>query len=314
MINYGGAQGQYSVVQAVNTQAFWLADAGVQKARTLVSSYVGTTGYPQCINNPLGTTCVNNLTDTNITGYSATITLPPNKPWSVTATGTPTTRITRTLYAQIGYQGLTNAISTTGTVTINGANNNQQPVNGSIAQGVSAVNFSTIFGITLAQAQTIATNSSTFYDCTVQPNNCTSNGSLGNAHGNNSSVVIPSGIINKLIYVKLNSTQTLTLNGGWSGSNFLIVNGGTVDMSGSGNTPVSFTGIIWVENGSFSSIGGGVNINGSIYINGNASINTSINGASVDITFDQNQVNTVETSYGSSSQHPSVVCWSEVSC
>ena len=288
-LNYSGMQGQSSINQTLSTQAFWLADAGLERARELVQAFTAQTVYP-------ATLPVDNNFATGT--YSCTVTIPPGKSWSATSMGTPASAplIKRNLYARIGYQGLDSALATTGTVTQNG-----NPTIGTISHvPPDASAFQTIFGMTMSEAQTTAINSSTYYDCTTNANVC------GN---NNNNLSIPS-FTHKLAYVKLNSSQTLKLTGGWTGSGFLIIDGGTLDMSGGGGQTVNFTGIIWIENGDFSSISGGININGAIYINSSSTTSTTINGTSVTITYDQGVVNDMMNDFGH--QTPKILCWSEV--
>ncbi len=291
-LNYSMMQGKTSTTQALSAQAFWAADAGLEKAKTLVTTYTSSQTYPVTL-----------PADTNIsTGtYTTVITLPIGKPWTITSTGTSSnSQINQKIFAQLGYSSLTSALSTTGTVNTNG----NPTINGTISQSQSAANFQTVFGITKDQAQKTATNTSTYYDCTANNHPC--------GNGNNVSIL---AFTNKLAYVKLSSNQTLKLSGGWTSTGFLIVDGGSLDMSGAGNQAVNFTGIIWIEGGSFSSIGGGVNITGSVYINGNANTTTSVNGSSVTITYNSVVVSDIMEAYASGTANKVVTtCWSEVSC
>ena len=297
-INYATMQGQSSSIQTSSAKAFWLADAGMVEALNLVTSFNGTTAYPQCVND---VTCAHNVSDSNFP-YKVNITLPPGQPWLVTSTasvGSGLSTVQRTLYAQVGYAGLTNSMSTTGTV-VNHGHPTETPAP---VQNQPPVSFSSVFGITLAQAQAIAAGNNTYYDCTASSHPC----------GSGSSLSIPGFSGNQLVYVNLSSSQTVSLSGGWSGNGLFIVNGGTLDMSGGGSTSVNFTGVIWIENGSFSSISGGIGILGSVYINGSPSTVTTFNGTSVDLTYDANAVQSVMSAYGTT-QRPRTICWSEISC
>jgi hypothetical protein len=270
-INYSTMQRQSATTQSSSVRAFWLADAGIQASLIKVPTYASSTVYPQTVSSP----------NTFTTGsFSSSITLPANSPWKITSTGTLSNGTTETLYAKLGYQGLINAISTTGTISQGG----NSTVNGTVAQNQSVVTFQSIFGMTLAQAKTLAQSS---------PNHYYKNPS------NNPTV-------DHLTYVELTGNNKLKITqNNWTGSGLLIVDGGTMEVSGG-----TFNGIIWVEGGDLSIVSGNPVITGTIYVNGSVSV-TSVTGTST-ITFDQGIVTSVMQTYGSG-QSPKVVCWSEVS-
>ncbi len=285
-LQYGGMQQAQLVKSVGSTQALWAAEAGVERSRQVLKAVTGSTIYPIVISGA----------DANIStaDYNVSITLPAYKPWRVVAMGHPivTPTIVRTIYATLGYGGLLHAISTTGTVSQKGT-----PTISSLIEHVNAVTFESIFGITLAQAAQRAVTAATYYDFT------------GLATKN---VSIPM-FTNKIAYVKMNGDQTLKLSGNGTASNLLIVEGGTLDMSGGGGSNVNFTGIIWIEGGSFSKISGSELVNGSIYINSSPITNTVVNGGSnLTITYDQAVVNTVLNLYGAGTLRPRILCWAEV--
>lgn len=297
-LNYSGMQGLSATNQTLSTQAFWVAEAGLQKALTLVETYNSSTVYPVILP-------ADSLISTG--SYLTNITLPVGEPWSVKSTGSVSS-VNRDLFAKIGYGGLTKAISTTGTITVNG-----NPTISSFNENVAPVLFDNIFGISMTQATQSAESTSTCYNFTAS---ATANCGIGDGSvsANGKDVSIPLAT-NKLAYVKMDSNQTLKISGNGTASDFLVVEGGTLDMTGGGGSSVNFSGIIWVEGGNFTKISGSEQISGAIYINSSSTTVTTINGsAGLDILFDQNLINTVINKYGSSTIKPKILCWSEVSC
>ena len=281
----GTTEGKMAHRYNSSSEAFWLADGGLQRAlRALALSPVSIpTTSPAVLSETLNT-------DHN---YSVIYYSEPNTQdrWTATSVGTAN-GITRTVTGDIGKYDIANALTSTGNVAING----NIDINGTVV-GNAAFTFESVFNGW--GYQDFCNNATHKYPSNI---NCSTATGTGNNGYNNGSTI--SGIT----IVNFDSNQpNLSLN---SGSGMVIVDSRSstnATPTVSVNSNINFSGIIWIIGNA--TINGNGDIHGAVFVNGNA----TVGNGNANVTYDAAAINSAVSNFGSTftSKAPYVLSWGE---
>lgn len=243
--------------QSDSTKAFYLAEAGIHRARTQLSLDWSDRDAMSNIGLGDGTYSVN-IYDTDSVGSP----LPTNQ-LRVESTGNVEgiSRRIETILENTGDSShITNAIEMEGSLDLRGS----AEVNGSVVEGAT-LSFEDVFGMDKSALETIAQNSypATYYSA---------------AFNNDTAAV--------LTWVSAPGEESQITINGWTGDGILVVEGNLKITGG------TFNGIIWVIG--VLTVSGNPIINGAIFVESGVAVDTTVTGTA-EINFDASAVESAFT-------------------